>query len=96
MDFDGPVGKEGVGIGIWIHILMKQSGKIPPNIKCCSYNLSFNYSNNESKYEALIVRLKMLKKLGAQKISVYGDFELIINQVKRGILGQKFKDASIS
>lgn len=78
MDFDGVVGKEGDGIGIWIHIPMNQSGNIPPNVRCCSYKISFNFSNNEAEYEALIFGLKMLKKLGAQNISFYRDSEFII------------------
>ena len=47
-----------------------------------SYKLAFEFSNNEAEYEALIVGLKILKKLGAKKISVYGDSELVIKQVK--------------
>ena len=35
-----------------------------------------------AKYEALVLGLKVLKDLKAKKIYIYGDFELIINQVK--------------
>jgi len=31
------------------------------------------------EYEALILGLKVLKELGAKRIAVYSDFELIIN-----------------
>jgi len=48
-----------------------------------SYKLAFDGSNNEAEYEALIVVLKILKKLGAKIISVYGDSEWVIKQVKR-------------
>lgn len=56
--------------------------KIPSNVTVCSYKLDFDYSNNEVEYEALITGLKFLKKLGTKRISVYGDSELVIRQVK--------------
>jgi ribonuclease HI len=75
MSFDGPVSKEGVGIGVWI---------IPPEVgtKSCSYKLVFDFTNNMAEYEALILGLKVLKELGVKRIAVHEDFELIINQVK--------------
>jgi ribonuclease HI len=50
--------------------------------KICSYKLSFDYMNNMVEYEALILGLKVLKELGANRIAVHGDSELVINQVK--------------
>lgn len=47
-----------------------------------SYKLVFECSNNEAEYEALIVGVKILKKFGEKKISVYGDSDLVIKQVK--------------
>ena len=47
-----------------------------------SYKLDFDFSNNEAEYEAFIAGLKILKKLGAKKIFVYSDSELVIKQVK--------------
>ena len=47
-----------------------------------SYKLACDCSNNEAEYEALIVGLKILKILGAKKIYVYGDFELVIKKFK--------------
>jgi ribonuclease HI len=35
-----------------------------------------------AEYEALILGLRTLKELGAKRIAVHGDSELIINQVK--------------
>ena len=82
MDFDGSLKKEEVGIEIWIHNPLHQPGKVPKNVILCSYKLAFDCSNNEVEYEALIIGLKILKKLGARIISVYGDSELVIKQVK--------------
>jgi len=82
MDFDGAVGKEGVGIGIWIHNPVFLPNKVPSNVRVCSYKFAFDCSNNEAEYEALIASLKILKKLNAKRISIYGDSELVIKQVK--------------
>ena len=35
-----------------------------------------------AEYEALLLGLKLLKKLGATRVSVLGDFDLIIQQIK--------------
>ena len=78
MDFDGDVGKDGAGIGIWIRSPDFQPEKVPSNVRVCAYKLAFDCSNNEAEYEALIAGLKILKKLNAKRISVYGDLELII------------------
>ena len=82
MDFDGAVGKDGAGIGIWVRSPMFQTERVPSNVRVCAYKLAFDCSNNEAEYEALIVGLKILKKLKVKRISVYGDSELIIKQVK--------------
>jgi hypothetical protein len=75
MSFDGAASREGAGVGVWIN---------PPKIgtKLCSYKFSFDCTNNMAEYEALILGLKTLKELGARRIVVHGDSELVINQVK--------------
>ena len=70
MEFDGALGKEGVGIGMWIHGPLHHSCKIPRNVRMSSYKLAFDCSNNEAEYKALIAGFKILKKLGAKKISI--------------------------
>lgn len=82
MDFDGAMGKDGAGIGIWICNPTFQWRKFPSNVRICSYKLAFDCYNNEAEYEVLIVCLKILKKMNAKRISIYGDSELIIKQVK--------------
>jgi len=82
MDFDGVVGREGAGIGIWIRSPVFAPNKVPSNVRVCSYKLAFDCSINEAEYEDLIAGLKVLRKLNSKRISVYGDSELVIKQVK--------------
>jgi len=51
-------------------------------VRVFSYKLAFECSNNEVEYESLIAGLKILRKMNAKRISVYGDSELVIKQVK--------------
>ena len=78
MDFDGAVGNDGAGIDIWVRSPFSAPNKVPSNVQVCSYKLAFDCSNNEAEYEALIVGLKILRKLNAKRIAVYGDSELVI------------------
>lgn len=82
MDFDGTVGSDGAGIGIWVRNPSSAPNQVSSNVRVCSYKLAFDCSNNEAEYEALIVGLKILKKLKAKRIAVYGDSDLVIKQVK--------------
>ena len=56
MDFDGAVGKEGSGVGVWIR---------PPSgePKLLSYKLYFDCTNNVAEYEALVLGFRALKDL---------------------------------
>ena len=46
-----------------------------------AYKPYFPYSNNEAKYEALLVGLKVAKRFGIKKLKIFGDSELVIKQV---------------
>jgi ribonuclease HI len=76
MDFDGAVSREGAGVGVWFH---NHKSKYSENH---SYKLNFQCTNNIAEYEALMLDLKLLKKVGAKQIMVRGDSELIIKQIK--------------
>jgi ribonuclease HI len=76
MDFDGAVSKEGAGAGVWLH---NHRNRYSENH---SYKLNFQCTNNIVEYEALMLSLKLLKKVGAKQIMVRGDSELIIKQIK--------------
>jgi ribonuclease HI len=70
MNFDGVVSKDGAGVDVWI---------TPPKVgtKMCSYKFTFECTNMV-EYEALILGLKVLKELGAKRIAMREDSELII------------------
>jgi ribonuclease HI len=47
-----------------------------------SYKLEFEVTNNVAKYEALVLGLRAAKEMGIREMVVFGDAELIIQQVK--------------
>ena len=50
-------------------------------LKVYSYKFTFECTNNVAEYQALLLGLNALKDLGAKIIDVFGDYELVINQV---------------
>ena len=46
-----------------------------------SFRLRFKASNNEAKYEALLVGLKAVLGMGARDVEVYSNSRLVVNQV---------------
>jgi ribonuclease HI len=40
-------------------------------------------SNNQVEYEALVLGLEILLQMGIKNVTVFGDSQLVINQVKR-------------
>ena len=75
MHFDGAVGKEGAGVGVYVACPAFE-------YKSFSFKLYFECTNNVAKYEALILGIKMIKKLEIKKVIIYGDSKSMINQVK--------------
>lgn len=76
LEFDGSVNKLGVGAGVWIHNTYNN------HAEGHAYRLNFKCTNNMAEYEALLLGLKLLKALGAAKVSILGDSDLIIQQMK--------------
>jgi len=71
---DGASNYQGAGVGI---ILISPKGiKVEK-----SFQLGFPASNNETEYEALLVRLKMSKQVRADKVQLYCDSRLVVCQV---------------
>ena len=72
---DGSSTSRGSGAGLVL------KGRHGTNI---SYALKFGFevSNNEAEYEALVAGLKLAKDIGVEKIEVYSDSMLVVQQLK--------------
>lgn len=76
LEFDGAVNKLGAGAEVWIYKNHEN------HAQGHAYRLNFKCTNNMAEYEALLLGLKLLKTLGATTISILGDSDLIIQQIK--------------
>ena len=76
LEFDGSVNKLGAGAGIWIHNLHNN------HVEGHAYRLNFRCTNNMAEYEALLIGLKLLRVLGATRVSILGDSDPVIQQMK--------------
>src|SRR3954470_17460252 len=74
--FDGSSHKNGSGIGV---LIISPKG-LPTKFHCKMKEVC---SNNEIEYEALITSLKALIDLGATRVEIRGDSELVIRQIKK-------------
>ena len=76
VDGSSTVGGSGAGL-----VLRGPQG---PSEAKISYALKFGFqaSNNEAEYEALIVGLKLAKDVGAEKLEIYSDSMLVVQQLK--------------
>lgn len=75
MFFDGSRSKNGVGGGA---MLISPLGDKYFSYFC----FAFACSNNSVEYEGLIQALEFARKRGIDYLKVYGDSELIVNQVR--------------
>jgi ribonuclease HI len=73
--FYGSSSKEGYGVGI---VLISPSKEVVS----FSYKLEFEKTNNITEYEALVLGLKASKDMAIEKLAVFIDSELFVNQVK--------------
>ena len=75
MYFDGASSKEGAGAGV---LLISAGGEVISLM----YKLEFKTTNNTAEYEALILGLRAAKDVGIKEFIVFGNSELVIQQVK--------------
>ena len=47
-----------------------------------SLRLGFSTTNNKAKYEALLLGIAMVQKMGGKVVEVFSDLRLIVGQVK--------------
>jgi len=76
LEFGGSLNKLEAGAEAWIHNMQND------HAEGHAYILNFKCTNNMAEYEALLLGLKLIKNLGATKISILGDSDLIIQQMK--------------
>ena len=74
MYFDGACRQSGSGAGVIF--ITPDEGVIP-----YSFTLTSAVSNNSAEYEALIIGLEIAINMGLDTLSVYGDSQLVINQL---------------
>lgn len=75
MYFDGVQSKNGAGARI---VFTSPQGEVTTY----SYHVQFECTNNIVEYEALLLGLELARKLKIKCLTVVGDFDLIVRQVK--------------
>jgi ribonuclease HI len=75
MFFDGASSSMGAGAGVIFISPYQETISL-------SYKLEFETTNNVAKYEALVLGMRAAKELGIKELSMFGDAELIIQQVR--------------
>jgi len=81
MYFDGVSSKHGKGVGI---VLKSPLGRVFK----FAYRLEFEATNNIAEYEALLLDLKMAKTLKVKLLSIKGNSDLVIMQIKNKFTGK--------
>ena len=76
MLFDGACSRETAGAGVVLVSPEQESTHM-------SFKLSFQVTNNIAEYEALLLGLNAVKDRGIRNIKVFGDVDLIIQQVNK-------------
>ncbi|XP_057793251.1 uncharacterized protein LOC131009864 [Salvia miltiorrhiza] len=72
---DGSSNRHGSGLGIVLS--SPQGDKMEQAARC-----GFKATNNEAEYEAMLAGLALAKELGAKKINVFSDSQLVVNQMQ--------------
>jgi ribonuclease HI len=75
MFFDGASSREGAGARVVFVSPAQETISL-------SYKLEFEATNNVAEYEALVLGLRAAKDMRIEKLAVFGDAELIIQQIR--------------
>ncbi|XP_008231854.1 PREDICTED: uncharacterized protein LOC103331021 [Prunus mume] len=83
---DGSSNAQGCGAGLVL---------ISPDKAVLEYAIRFQFhaSNNEAEYEALLAGLRLAKEIGARKIQIFSDSQLVVHQVNQDFTA---KDVSMT
>jgi len=76
MFFDGSCSRETAGVGVVLISPQQKSTQL-------SFKLDFQVTNNIAEYEALLLGLNVAKDRGIKNIKVFGDADMIIQQVNK-------------
>jgi ribonuclease HI len=73
---------------VWFVIRGRESGCVvvsPSGVYIdLSIKLEFTCTNNQVEYESLLYGLEFFRDLGARKVDVFGDSNLIMQQIRGG------------
>ena len=72
---DGAANQRGSGVGL----VLVSPEKITIEK---SLRLGFSITNNEAEYEALLMGMMMVQKMGRKTVKVYSDSKLVVGQVR--------------
>ncbi|XP_074277349.1 uncharacterized protein LOC141600985 [Silene latifolia] len=76
MYFDGAARQDGDGAGAGVVFVTPQNHLMP-----YAFTLTQLCTNNMAEYQALILGLQMAIEIGVRDMDIYGDSELVVNQV---------------
>ena len=54
-------------------------------------SIEFKATNNEAKYEALFVKLRVAIEVGVESLDIFSDSQLVVNQVRKDYLTEDIR-----
>ena len=75
MYVDGAANQRGSGVGLVL--ISPEKITIEKSLR-----LGFSPTNNEAKYEALLIGMAMVQKIGGKTVKMFSDSRLVVGQIK--------------
>ena len=75
MYIDGALNQKGSGVGL---VLISPKKVIVEK----SLRLDFSATNNEAEYEAIMIGIAMVQRMGGKSVKVFSNSRLVVGQVK--------------